>query len=312
MGILTFISLTALFQTETLPIQTKALFDYRQATPILTAPKKGSLAERLTGYAKTGNPNGAFVAEDGNAVAMLVGTFEMLDTKTGAAITENDQFRIEIRDGKMTAFNVSQETGIRKSYKGAVDINLKPIVVLDRYRILCVNGPVSLRMPNAPKLPEQTIFLALIDDSQRGPHPNMTRAIELHEKVDASGIWPVGFARGKYILGIASGSRRRFLAVDPKTLKTQWVKAPNWTSIGKDAQAIKRKTPNIRLFASTRWASKSYFLSHTEYGSEMVGVVWDGKVLRHTDPYFLVAASANGRYGWLVDRKTGNQWLLER
>ncbi len=312
MGILTFISLTALIQEEAIPIQTKSLFDYRQATPILTAPKKGSLAERLAGLAQREHGLTAFVADDGSAVAMLIGTFEMLDAKTGAAITESDQFRLEIRDGKMTAFNVSQETGIRKSYKGAVEVNLKPIVILDRYRTLCINGSVSLRMPNDPKIPDKKIFLALVDDRQRGSRPNIVRAIDFGEPVNSAGISAVGFSNGKYVLNIPTKKGSRFLAVNPETLKTQWVKAPSWTSIGKDAQTIKKKTPNISLFAGTRWASKSYFLSHTKYGSEMVGVVWDGKVLRHTDPYFLVAASANGRYGWLVDRKTGNQWLLER
>ncbi len=285
-------------------------FDLSHATPFLSEVAKGSVADRMCSSIRQFGSQQTFVAEDGSAVALWSGTVSKIDAKTGEALTDNDQYRFEIRNGILTAFNVSQETYIRKGYGGAKTLSLKPVILLDRFRTLCVNGPQAISANRNDEDLKHTLFLAIIDDRQRGPHPNKLKPVKMPIDMNSSQISVIGTSSEKAILSIFSNGQTRYLTVDLNTLATRWTKPPKWTGFGSDRKAIMKINPQFYSAAEVRWKSKSYFFAPTNKPPFGSGFVWDGKNLRDTGQFFLASASKNGLYAWLIDRQTGSQWLL--
>jgi hypothetical protein len=113
---------------------------------------------------------------------------------------------------------------MRKSFRGGVDVSLRPLVLLDRNRTLCVNGALSAG--SYAQVPKRTLFLALVDDRQRGTHPNLARALPIGEEVNSASIAAVGTIGNEFVVSLALLSGVRYLAVSPQTLGTRWIKAP--------------------------------------------------------------------------------------
>lgn len=286
------------------------LFPHSSATQILSSPKTGSVADRLVQATERQSPTFALVAEDGSAIATWVGTVSKVNAKTGATFVSEDRYRVAVSGKKMTAFNVSQEAGIRSSHKGAIDLPLKPIVLLDSYRTLCVNGALSAGTALDAKRPRNTLFLALIDDRQRGKSPNLVRTVRLRE--EPGPISAIGMQDDRYILRVGGSSGARFLAVNPKTLANDWIKQPKWSGFEADLQAMAKVKLGFHPQVKTRWANKTYFTVWEGTRATEVGLVWNGKTLEKTGDMTLIAASVNGKFAWLVDRGQSKHWILER
>ena len=234
----------------------------------MNAVRLGAPAEWIVkSIQRYGSLSFPFVAEDGSAIAFWAGTVTTVAVPSGATLSTGERYRLEVRGETLTAFNVSQETYVRKSYRGSdADVSLRPLLLLDRYRTLCVAGESS------------SLFLARIDDRQRGPHPNLVRAIKVRGEVGSTGIEAVGTLSGKYLLEVMVSGKARYLEVDPNTLDYRWVKAPDW------------KSPLV----STRWDADAHFQKFVE------------------GPFSQVVSSVNGAYAWAVDSTSGRHWLLQR
>lgn len=281
------------------------LFPHNHAAPIFGADWSGQAAERIRRLVSPSAPF-AFVSEDGTALAAWAGDVAKVDAQTGKTLTAHDRYRIEIRGRKLTAFNVSQEKGVRQSYRGAVDVALRPLVLLDRYRTLCVNGPLSA----SSSAPKEKLFLALIDDRKRGASPNLAHSIPLGEAISSTGISVVGMRSGAYVLRVASARRVRYLSVDPRSLASIWIRWKGWSGFPDDIRAIRKGRPGFDAIASARWGARSYFATAAKAGTQLARFMWDGTKLWGTDGFALVAASVNGRFGWVA--AAHGQWLMTR
>lgn len=298
----------------------RARFAIASAHPILhlepLGPDTRQVAERMVRYVRDGCDR-AFVAEDAKAVAIQVGTVDKLGVDPPGLLTAWDKYRMLVTDKGRVAYNVSQETYIgRNLWESSVP--LMPLMLLDRYRTLCANGVPSIW--ELSRMPQRSLLLAIVDDRQRGPHPNQTRRIMMRDEI--GNISVVGVRADWYLLEVQMKGRPSYLEVHGRTLETrrpdsktvraaQACRAERRTELNQ----IRRLHPEYDFvpLSRARWMGRTYFIAYFQpkmAPRPPAAYVWDGERLTPTDPWAIVATSINGRYGWLLNRDTGQSWLI--
>lgn len=291
-------------------------FAIASAHPILQTeslgPQTRMVAERMLRYVR-GGCDRTFVAEDGKAVATQVGTVDKLGLGPPALLTEGDKYRLLLADPRVVAYNVSQERQVGRGLWES-SVPLRPLVLLDRCRTLCANGAPSVW--EAARMPRRSLLLAIVDDRQRGERPNLARRVETRDNVGAISV--VGVSGDWFVLDL--GGTGRYLEVHGRTLATRSGgarSARTAQSFWADLRQIRRlHRPQEFVYRSrARWKGGSYYIASTHKPDGTLidwsgCYVWDGKKLLRTDPWTVVASSVNGRYGWLLNRDTGQSWLI--
>jgi len=298
-----------------LPPEVCARFTIASARHILVpeglGPQARRVAEALLAYIRGGMP-GAFVSEDGKAVGQISGRIEKLGTDPPGLLAHSDTYRMLLHGGTVTPYNVSQRPYLSPDQEHVPSVMAQPLVAIDRYRTLCAHWEGSMMEPY--RVPPRSLLLGVIDDRQRGPRPNFGRRIPMQFDTDTA--W-VEAARGDwYVLGVARPRGAAYLEVDARTLRTRRCRPPVEPR-GQTTQAIKRAYPDHEFVGQSqaRWCGRTYFVAYFRPkaggGSPPPApYVWDGKQLTSTAPWTIVAASLNGRFGWLVNLQTSQSWLI--
>jgi hypothetical protein len=123
-------------------------------------------------------------------------------------------------------------------------------------------------------------------------------------------------ARGDwYVLGVAQPRGVAYMEVNARDLRTRRARPPGKLR-RQTTEAIKKAYPDHEFVGKSqaRWCGRTYFVAYfrpKESGGAQppAPYVWDGKELTSTAPWTIVAASLNGRFGWLVNLQTGQSWL---
>ncbi|MBM3495432.1 MAG: hypothetical protein FJX72_14085 [Armatimonadetes bacterium] len=288
-------------------------FSIGLAHPILSVGSLGPQARRVADRALNAGRVGAprcFVSEDGKAVGELSGRIDKFGTDPPGLLADWDTYRVLLDGSHLTPYNVSQETHLSPGPRDRLSVSLMPLVAMDRYRTLCARGASASA---GEYVPRRSLLLGIIDDRQRGPKPNVGRRVPMRGDVGFPWVQAV---RGEwYLLGVLEGGRRAYVEVNGRTLATRRAHAPARTHWQTDDD-VRRAYPDHEFVPQSvaRWAGRTYYTAHFNPkghpSRSPVAAVWDGKSLTPTEPWTIVASSLNGRFGWFVNRETGQSWLI--